>query len=156
MEHRIATSQFLIRKLVSAATWTAYSKVWQEWGDLVSEVGGCSHDEGRVHLLLCFTCRNFEGGVSASYMLQKLAGLAFMFQLAGQWDATKAFMVWRAMRGYRVGRVAADTRRPVSFTVLGIVVGQLGKVCVSGYERGLFRVVFVLAFFLGLSGRRTG
>lgn len=25
----IATSQFLIRKSVSAATWTAYSKVWQ-------------------------------------------------------------------------------------------------------------------------------
>lgn len=91
--------------------------------------------------------RNFEAGVSATYMSQKLACLAFMFQLAGQRDATKAFVVRRAMRGYRVGRSATDTRRPVSFLVLGSVVGQLSVVCLSGYERALFRAVFVLAFF---------
>lgn len=40
VERHIATSQLLIHKSVSAATWTVYSKVWQEKRDLVSEVGG--------------------------------------------------------------------------------------------------------------------
>lgn len=147
MEHRIATAHLLMRKSVSTATWTAYTKVWQEWKDLLKEVGDGSPAELGVDLLLYFIGRNFEAGVSASYMSRKLAGLAFMFQLTGQQDVTKVFKVRRAMRGYRVGRAAADKRRPVSFAVLGVVVDQLGKVCVSEYERVLFRAVFVLAFF---------
>lgn len=147
MERCFATAQLLIRRSVSVATWQAYSKVCLEWDDLVRKVGGCADDEDRVHMLLYFIGRNFENGISASYMSRKWAGLDFMFQLAGQRDTTKAFMVRRAMRGYHVGQTAADTRCPVSFMVLGEVVEQLQRVCMSCFEWVLFWAVFTLAFF---------
>lgn len=111
------------------------------------EVGDDVGGESKVQLLLYFIGRNFEQGVSAAYMARKLAGLAFMFQMAGKRDVTKDFRVRRAMRGYRAGRAAADTRRPVSFAVLGEVVTQLENVCRSRFEYVLFRAAFILTFF---------
>lgn len=76
----------------------------------------------------------------------KLVALAFKFKLAGQRDVTKVFMVWQAMQGYLKGRSIADSRCPISFSVLSAVVGQLVGVCTSKHEVTLL-AIFVLAFF---------
>lgn len=91
--HCISTSSGLLRISICASTWNAYHRVWQEWSDLVSEVGVCSGKDDCLHVLLYFICRNFERGVSISSMSHKLAGLAFMFKLLGWVDATKVFLV---------------------------------------------------------------
>ncbi|XP_077342712.1 uncharacterized protein LOC143987679 [Lithobates pipiens] len=91
--------------------------------------------------------RNLEEGLSISRMGKKLAGLAFWFKLRGEVDYTKDFWVRQVMRGYRRGRQVKDTRRPVSFDLLGRLCDRLGLVCFSVYERILFKAAFVLAFF---------
>ncbi|XP_073465035.1 uncharacterized protein [Aquarana catesbeiana] len=76
-----------------------------------------------------------------------MAALAFLFQLAGYGDFTKSFVVRRELRGYWKGSSKPDSRRPVSFEVLGIILENLKKVCSWAYEQVLFRTAFVLAFF---------
>lgn len=87
MEHRIATSQLLIRKFISVAIWTVYSKVWQEWRGLVSEVGGALVRRMGYICYFILSAGILNAGVSVSSMSRKLAGLAFILKLAGQHDA---------------------------------------------------------------------
>ena len=136
-----------IQKSVSAATWSSYTKVWRNWVDFVKESGeGPVGDQVRW-LVLCYVARLLEEGVSASAVNKTLAGLAFWFKLQGQPDFTKDFWVRQAMKGYRKAVVRRDTRRPVTFGVLGGIVEQLPRVCSSLYEVALFKAAFLLAFF---------
>lgn len=57
----------------------------------------------RLHALLYFLSRNCEEGVSVATLNCKMAGLAFLFTLSGVEDITKAFIVRKALRGYRKG-----------------------------------------------------
>lgn len=75
---------------------------------------------------------------------RKMAGLAFLFRLSGLADITKSFLVKKALRGYRRGRQVPDSRCPVSFAMLGIL---LPKVCLTSFEAILFRTAFILALF---------
>lgn len=129
------------------ATWTAYEKVWGQWLALEREVGGCASEGDHLCLVLEFIGRNVEGGVSASKLGQKMSGLAVWFQLSGVGDVTKHALVKRVLRGYRRGKNTRDSRRPVSFSMLGAIIGVMGEVCFSPYEAALFRTAFILAFF---------
>lgn len=40
----------------------------------------------------------------------KMVGLAFLFKLGGVEDVRKAFVVWKALLGYRKGRGRPDSR----------------------------------------------
>ncbi|XP_073484962.1 uncharacterized protein [Aquarana catesbeiana] len=80
-------------------------------------------------------------------MEKKLAGLAFWLKFQGLPDFTKDFWVRQGMKGYRRAKPGRDSRRPVSFQLLGQLVGCLNNVCSTGYEAVLFRAAFALAFF---------
>lgn len=80
-------------------------------------------------------------------MDRKLAALVFLFKLAGHVDFTKFFMVRQALKDYCKGSTNKDSRHLVSFSVLGLVLAGLEKVCSSGFEWILFRATFLLAFF---------
>lgn len=107
--------------------------------------------QGVRSLLLYYLARKFNEGASVSVISIQLAGLAFLFKLQGQPDFTKDFWVRQALKGYRRAAVQRDSRRPVTFEILGGIVEQLRGVCSSDYEVSLFKVAFVLAF-LGHSG----
>lgn len=53
----------------------------------------------------------------------------------------------QALKGYRRAKPGRDSRRPVSFQLLGRIVGCLDNVCLPGYEVVLFKAAFALAFF---------
>lgn len=137
----------LIRQSVSTGTWKVYSKVWQKWFSLQEEVGGSDDPEEMQAWVLFFICSNYEKGVSRTAIGKKMAALAFLFQLVGHMYFTKSFVVCRALRGYRKGSSFQDSRRPVSFEVLGTILASLGRVCSLHYQQVLFRAAFVLAFF---------
>lgn len=137
----------LVRCSVADATWRAYKRVWQELLELVSIAGGCSSDDNRLQVLLYFLGKNCEDGVSVTSVNRKISGLAFLFQLDGVRDVTKAFIVRKALRGYRKGRCKPDSRWPVFLGMLGVMVGTLPQICLSAFEAQLFWTAFVLAFF---------
>lgn len=79
-------------------TWTAYSKVWQEWLEML-RLAGVEQGDLEVRLVvLYFVSRNMEQGVSVSALERKLAGLAFFFKLHGWVDFTKDFWVRQAVK----------------------------------------------------------
>lgn len=93
-------------------------------------------------LVLYFSVRHMEEGVSAPAMNMKLAGLAFLFKLQGQPDFTKDFGVRQAIKGYRRSVVRRDARRPVTFVMMRGMVAHLGE-CVDlnirpSFQGGLF------------------
>lgn len=63
----------------------------------------------------------------------KMAGLTFLFKLGGVEDGTKAFIVRKALRGYRKGRSRPDSRRPVSLGMLELLAGVLPRVFFSQF-----------------------
>lgn len=73
--------------------------------------------------------------------------MGFWAKLRGLEDLTKSFLVQQALKGNRRGGWRPDTRRPVSFYLLGLIFSQLRVVCLSPYEVVLFQTVFSLAFF---------
>lgn len=135
----------LIRDSLSAGTW-AYSKVWLEWFALLEEVGGVAAGEERLSLVF-FMCSNLTKGVSEAGMGRKLSALAFLFKLSGEVDVTKSFVIRQTLKGYQKGNCSRYSRHLVSFSVLGKVRGSLDGVCSLSFERILFRVAFLLAFF---------
>lgn len=98
-------------------------------------------------MVLYFVSRNMEEGVSMSGLEKKLAELAFLFKLQGCQDFTKDFWIRQAMKGYRRSQKHRDSRRPVSFELLGRVLAQLVVMCSSDYEVLLFKTLFSLVFF---------
>ena len=147
MEDCVGVISGWLRKSVSEATWVAYIKVCQEWESLATwaAIDPCGPDVRG--LLFYWVARCMEDGVSVSVLNQKMAGLAFLFKLRGCQDFTKDFWVRQALKGYRKARMTRDVRRPVSFSVLQGLVGQLPGICSSEYESALFKVAFILAFF---------
>lgn len=113
----------------------------------MAEVGTVESDQDRTSLVLYFICRNAELGISVSALDRKMAGLAFLFKLRGLGDVTKSFMVRQVLKGYRKGKRKEDSRRPVSFEVLELVLEKLKEIGLSRYEIVLFRAAFLLAFF---------
>ncbi|XP_068103215.1 uncharacterized protein [Hyperolius riggenbachi] len=141
-----AVSQLISRSL-SESSWAAYTAVWNTWDALMTQVGGCHSDDDRLGLLLYFVGNSYSEGVSVSAMNKKVAALAFWFKLRGFQDVTKDFRVRQALKGYRAGGVQRDSRRPVTFELLGKLVGALSCLCASEYEASLFKTAFTLSFF---------
>lgn len=126
--HHLQTVAGLIRNAECPANWTACEKVLGESQVLVSEVGGCSCENDR----LCLCCTSLVGTwISIFKLSQKMASLAFLFQLSGVGDVTKHFMVKRELSGYIRGKVILDARHLVSFELLGAILGCLGVICSS-------------------------
>lgn len=72
--------------------------------------------------------------------------LAFLFKMAGVEDVTKAFMVRKALRGYRKGHGRPESQRPMSLGMLGVLPEVLPRVCFTSFEVQLFRTAFFWPF----------
>lgn len=136
-----------LRKSVSVATWAAYSKVWQEWQELV-QVARADPEGPDVRLLVIyFLSRNMENGVSRYALGKKLVGLSFLFKWQVAPGFRKDFWVWQVLKGYQRSSQPRDHRHPISFEILEGVLAHFKGLCSSAYEVSLFKVAFSLAFF---------
>lgn len=75
-----STIMVLVQRSVADATWRSYERVWREWHELVSSIGGCPGNDDRLHALLYLLSRNCKAGVSVATLNCKMAGLAFLFK----------------------------------------------------------------------------
>ncbi|XP_053323805.1 uncharacterized protein LOC128497668 [Spea bombifrons] len=136
-----------VARSLAPSTLSAYTRYWQDWEASLREVGGPASREGRLSVLLFVVGTEFSRGVSVASITKRLAALAFYFKMHGEVDLTKEFLVSQAMKGYRRGCRRVDSRRPVTFDLLGRLCVCLPGVCFSEFEVCLFRLSFVLAFF---------
>ncbi|XP_075131908.1 uncharacterized protein LOC142204493 [Leptodactylus fuscus] len=141
----VRAAQSLINVSLAEGTWAGYGAAWGKWVEWSAAFGSQIEGEGERLLLLVGQCR--EEGWSLSRVNKFLAGLAFGFKARGLPDATKHFLVRQAMRGWRRGGTARDSRRPILFQLLLSLGSALKVVCRSVAELRLFRLAFSLAFF---------
>ncbi|CAN2387899.1 hypothetical protein PRIEUP_LOCUS14625, partial [Pristimantis euphronides] len=137
----------LFSSSLAPSTWSAYRLAWQEWESWLREIGGAKEGRQMVQALLGYIGSLAAAGGSVAKVDRALAGIAFGCKWRGGLDVTKHFLVRQALRGFRKGKARKDTRRPVSFQLLGDIGGVLGNVCSSEYEVRLFRLAFSWAFF---------
>ncbi|XP_075687663.1 uncharacterized protein LOC142656621 [Rhinoderma darwinii] len=119
----------------------------QEWEEWFRVLGNVSTDRDRLVALLYWLGDAWEAGFSLAKVNRFISALAFGFKLQGFRDVSKEFLVVQALKGLRRGRVEADCRRPVSFSLLMSLGVSLVSVCHSSSEVELFRLAFSLAFF---------
>ncbi|XP_044134153.1 uncharacterized protein LOC122926745 isoform X1 [Bufo gargarizans] len=136
----------LLRDSLSPGTWREYGKAWTTW-EAWNGTWGAGGVDGEVRLLMLLGQLKSEGW-SVSRVNHLVSGIAFGFKWRGLADLTKSFLVRQVLKGWRrgAGRVP-DCRRPVSFELLVQMGDRLSGVCSSGWELGLFKAAFALAFF---------
>lgn len=137
----------LVRNSVTPATWAAYGKAWEGWWECVGSRPVLSCAEARLEATLDFLSRLREAGASGTVAQHKITGVAFHFQLRGWGNVGQQFVVSRILRGWKKERVTRDSRKPVSFSLLGSLIAASRTVCSSPFESALLSAAFGLAFF---------
>ncbi|XP_044136651.1 uncharacterized protein LOC122928152 [Bufo gargarizans] len=140
----------LVRSSVSPATWQTHGNSWVQWWGIVGERDVGARDDLRLEVTVEWLLYLRSLRVSAAVAQRRLSGIAFHFKLRGWSDVTKHFVIRQALKGWRKKYVSRESRRPVSFGLLGKLISLLPQVCSSPFEVALFSGSFSLAFFAAL------
>ncbi|XP_044151282.1 uncharacterized protein LOC122939275 [Bufo gargarizans] len=140
----------LVRSSVSPATWQTHGNSWVQWWGIVGERDVGARDDLRLEVTVEWLLYLRSLRVSAAVAQRRLSGIAFHFKLRGWSDVTKHFVIRQALKGWRKEYVSRESRRPVSFGLLGKLISLLPQVCSSPFEVSLFSGSFSLAFFAAL------
>lgn len=146
MEPRFRSLLSFVRDSVAPSTWNAYSQVWGAWWEVALHEDGCSSHQDRIVAILAYLSDLQRRGVSGVTVERNLAALSFLFHSLGWEDVVHDFLIRRMLRGWK-RRSVPDNRRPVSLPLLHDLLDVLQSVCFSEYEVGLFRCVFLFAFY---------
>ena len=85
-------------------------------------------------------------GYAASTICTYVAGISFNLRSSGRPDVTKHFVVSHLLDGCRRRRSRADTRCPITMSLLEKLLPCFTRVCTS-YDAVLFKACFTVAFF---------
>ena len=88
-----------------------------------------------------------EKGLSPSTITSHLSAIAYVHNLAGHVDPTKAFTIRKLLAGASKSAPTYDTRLPITEPVLQKLVSSLHFLCPCHYDRCIYRSIFTLAFY---------
>ncbi len=102
---------------------------------------GISHQ-----LLLVFIGYLWDKSYAPATLKVYLAAVSYIQGVLDAPDPTKSFLVQKAVKGFTNGDRRADSRQPISYTLLKNIIAKLDTVCTDLYEAMLFKAVFLLAW----------
>lgn len=140
----------LVGASVTPATWRGHGKGWAEWCMLAGREVIWSSASSLLEVSLRYLMQLRSQGCSAAVARRRLSGVRFHLLMRGCEDVTGAFTIRQALKGWRKEGVRPDSRRPISFELLGRLVEALASVCLDSFEVLLFKSSFTLAFFAAL------
>ena len=76
-----------------------------------------------------------------------LAGLSAEHKLRGMSDPTDEFLIKKLLKGFAKNAKNTDSRFPITFERLKLLIGCVPNICRDTYEASLFKTAFTLAFF---------
>ena len=76
-----------------------------------------------------------------------ISALSSVHKFKGIQDCTNHFIIQKMLSGMSKTNSPRDTRQPITFNLLHIIIANLPNVCLSTYETCLFSAVFQVAFF---------
>ncbi|XP_040283796.1 uncharacterized protein LOC120997666 isoform X1 [Bufo bufo] len=135
-----------IQKSLAPRTWESYSLAWKRWYQfcLVRNVSCFLFD---LDVFFQFLCSLLDKGVGYSVLHLTVSGVSFFFKLAGCQPFSNQFVVKQFLKGVKRSFRRIDSRRPITFELLGSLVSVLEKCTFSKFEAILFKVAFVVTFF---------
>ena len=95
-----------------------------------------------VQFLLHLSFKGLAYSTARSY----IAALSYQCKLQGVYDPTSEFLVCKLLQGMKRLRHTADSRLPITKTILAGILRVLPCICRNDYECALFSAVFSLAF----------
>lgn len=84
---------------------------------------------------------------SPSSLLSTLSAIAYFHKLSSLPDPTSSFLVRKLVQGFSRSNPAADSRLPITPTVLRAIILATPRATSSSYESALFQAMFTLMFF---------
>jgi site-specific recombinase XerD len=132
---------------MSASSWRSYKSAFNVFQNFRSSYGLTSHWPAEQQHIVLFVSYCFEKGLSPKTIRTYISGLNYMHKMKGWYDIYSIFMIKKLLEGCSRTRKTMDTRAPITYNLLVIIVRQLHKVCNSAYESTLFSALFVLAYY---------
>lgn len=137
----------MISASLATSTWTSYNravikfiKFRHDW-----ELG--STWPVSTSVVAAFLAYLSTQGLAASTIFANLSAIAFVHKINGWLDPTDSFIIRKMREGTKRLNPSSDFRRPITFSILKLLIGALPSLCKSSYEVSLFRAAFSLAFF---------
>lgn len=142
LEPDLGLSLDYLRNSLAPKTWQDYYSSW------------CSISKGYVNsdlsypdVALLFVNNLISQGLSFSHVSRMIAGVSFFHKWHYESHMPHLFLVKQVPKGFRKGAFSQDTRRPITFDILKLLVKACEYVCKSPLEVQLFKTAFSLAFF---------
>lgn len=105
--------------LFGSVNLATYGKAWEEWLGLAGNRRFASSNSVRQEIMVEYMLQLRTQGSSAALVLRKLTGLGFHFKLRGWVDCTRHFAIRQALKGWKREQSHLDSRRPISYFLLG-------------------------------------
>ncbi len=122
-----------------AAGWNKFCQFWQQGNNLNGPVSA----EAVQQFVAWLSLQRFAPSTITTYV----SAVGFYHKSHGWADPTNDFVVSKLLEGCRRLRPTADTRAPMSMSILLQTVQSLPAVCTSVFEACMFKAAFLCAFF---------
>lgn len=138
---------FLLRSSLSSTTITAYQSAFNSYSNFVQQFflkEQCLPPS--IHHLSAFLAHCYLKGFAAATTRTLVSSLSFIFQLGSYTDITQHFICKKMLQGFSKAKPSADSRLPITPSILQQIVNSLQFTTKSDFLRKLFKAMFVLAF----------
>lgn len=138
----------LLNSALSTSSAASYRHIFQLYSSFVQEHFGREHTvlPPNVQHLCMFISHCYQTGLAFATVTTYTSALSYIFKLDNFDDVTQHFVIKKVLQGYHKLRHSADTRLPITPTILSKLVDSLDTVASSYFHRVLFKAMFLLAF----------
>ncbi|XP_069484034.1 uncharacterized protein [Ambystoma mexicanum] len=135
----------LAKKALAQKTAKMYNKCLTDFGRITKVTNIRDIQECHVNDFMEWA---FKQSKKKAWASSHLAAVSYYTRLAGAPDPTHGALTRYALKGWsKMEGVKTDTRRPLNFAKLKILLDTLPAVCNNAYETSLFRAAFTLNYF---------
>ncbi|XP_069110074.1 uncharacterized protein [Argopecten irradians] len=99
-----------------------------------------------VGMLAYFIAHLCEIGLASSTISTYIAAIGFLNKMSGHSDPTQSFIIKKLLTGVQRVSSRADSRLPITPSILEKLVSSLPHVCQTHYQMSLLRAMYLLAF----------
>ena len=99
-----------------------------------------------VEQLSLFIAYCYHNQMACSTVTSFISVISYLHKLAGLEDLSHSFVVKKSLQGLRKLQGKPDTRLPITYSILKILIGSLRHTCQSYFLHILFKAMYLLAF----------
>lgn len=124
----------------------SYKRSWEHFVSVCTMLS-IAYLPASVNTCLVYIAHCSQRGMCYSTVVTRLSAIAFVHRSKQLPDNTVHFLVRKSLLGYKKIHSSLDSRRPITYELLGTIHQYAAAVISDPYSLALFRSMFTLAFF---------